>query len=71
VDATATLVDVLLTVRLPPATRARIRALSAVTGLSLQEVVIAAFTAYYRRLPRTLRRQIERVGAARLRYRRE
>jgi hypothetical protein len=43
--------------------------LSAVTGLSLQEVVVAAFAAYYGRLPRTLKRETERVGAARRRYR--
>jgi len=68
VEATATSDGVLLTVRLPPATRARIRALSAVTGFSLQQVVVAAFSCHYRRLPRSLKRQSARVRAARRRY---
>jgi hypothetical protein len=69
VDTAATFADVLLTVRLPPAVRARIRALSAVTGFSLQRVVVAAFSCYYRQLPRSLKRQSSRIRAARSRYR--
>jgi hypothetical protein len=58
----------MLTVRLPPDARARIRALAAVTGMSLQEVVIEAFACYYRSVPRALRQQAEQICVARRRY---
>ena len=38
-----------LIVRIPPETRSRARAIAAVTGLSLQDLVIAAFDKYYAR----------------------
>ena len=55
----------LLTVRLPPGTRARIRALAAVKAMSVQEVVIAAFTCYFRSLPRALREQADQICSVR------
>jgi hypothetical protein len=61
--------DTMLTVRLPFETRAAIRALSAVTGLSVQEVVLDAFDRYYSRLPRAMRQQVNEITAARRRYR--
>ena len=60
--------EIMLTIRLPHEARANIRALSAVTGLTLQEVVAAAFEKYYSRLPRALRDQVEQIADARRRY---
>ena len=61
--------DTLLTVRLPFETRAAIRALSAVTGLSVQEVLLDAFKRYYSRLPRSVRQHANEITDARRRYR--
>jgi AraC-like DNA-binding protein len=60
--------EIMLTIRLPNETRANIRAVSAVTGLTLQEVVVSAFEKYYTRLPRALRDQVEQIADARRRY---
>ena len=61
--------DTMLTVRLPFETRAAIRALSAVTGLSAQQVVLEAFDCYYSRLPRGVRHQVNDITDARRNYR--
>jgi hypothetical protein len=61
--------DTMLTVRLPFETRAAIRALSAVTGLSVQEVVLEAFDRYYSRLPRGVRQQVNDITDGRRRSR--
>jgi hypothetical protein len=51
---------VLLTVRLPQDTCARIRALSAVTGLSHREVIVAALAHFHHRAARGVRRGVAR-----------
>jgi hypothetical protein len=60
--------DALLTIRLPRATRAWIRALAAVTGLALHEIVVTAFADYFARLPRGVQRRVDEIVEARRRH---
>jgi hypothetical protein len=53
----------MIMIRVPHEARTRLRAIAAVTGLSLQQVVVAAFDAYYARLPKALRREVEQILA--------
>jgi regulator of extracellular matrix RemA (YlzA/DUF370 family) len=59
--------DSVVIVRIPHETRSRARAIAAVTGRSLQEVIVAAFEKYYAQLPDPLRHQVEKLVAARKR----
>jgi hypothetical protein len=59
----------ILTVRLPHTAVARFRALAAVTGLLMRDLLLAAFNNYYDRLPAALRREVEQVMHAQKRYR--
>jgi hypothetical protein len=60
--------EVIITLRLPPESRARLRAVCAVTGLSLQHVVTSAFEKFYRTLPTGVRLETARVVKTRKRY---
>ena len=51
----------MLTLRVPAATQACIRAISAVTLMPAREVIAAAFACYFDRLPADVRRQIDEI----------
>lgn len=59
----------IISVRLPAATRAHIRALAAVYGLSPNDVVTTALARYGHGLPTAVRRLVDQIATARLDFR--
>jgi hypothetical protein len=51
----------MLTLRVPAATQACMRAMAAVTLVPVRELVAVAFACYYDRLPAKLRRQVDEI----------
>jgi hypothetical protein len=51
----------MLTLRVPAATQACMRAMAAVTLVPVRELIAVAFTCYYNRLPAEVRRQVDAI----------
>jgi hypothetical protein len=51
----------MLTLRVPAATQACMRAMAAVTLVPVRELIAVAFTCYYNRLPAEVRQQVDAI----------
>jgi len=51
----------MLTLRVPAATQACMRAMAAVTLVPVRELIAVAFACYYNRLPTEVRRQVDAI----------
>ena len=51
----------MLTIRVPVATHACMRAMAAVTLIPVRELIAVAFACYYDRLPAEVRRQVDAI----------
>jgi hypothetical protein len=62
--------DVLLTVRLPAATRRLLHAAASVTGLHLRTIVMRGFEKLFEQLPSAIQTQVNDIAGVRLGHQR-